>query len=141
MRNRLAVLVASLAQGGIGKMRTHLINRFSELGYQVDLLVGDPESPYMDRLHPEVRVIDLGTSNAITGVPALARYLWREKPGTLLTQRIRRITSYNVCYTKLLRVAGIAAGQQGQPDGYASFVSSVAAACVPAVCFSPIASR
>jgi glycosyltransferase involved in cell wall biosynthesis len=89
MSNRLAVLVASLAQGGVGKMRTHLINRFSELGYQVDLLVGDPESPYMDRLHPEVRVIDLGTSNAITGVPALARYLWREKPGTLLTQRIR----------------------------------------------------
>jgi len=89
MRNRLAVLVASLAQGGIGKMRTHLINRFSELGYQVDLLVGDPESPYMDRLHAGVRVIDLGTSNAITGVPALAWYLLREKPGTLLTQRIR----------------------------------------------------
>lgn len=89
MRDRLAVLVASLAQGGVGKMRTHLINRFSELGYRVDLLVGDPRSPYMDRLHPGVRVIDLGTSNAITGVPALARYLWREKPDTLLTQRIR----------------------------------------------------
>jgi glycosyltransferase involved in cell wall biosynthesis len=89
MRNHLAVLVASLAQGGIGKMRTHLINRFSELGYRVDLLVGDPESPYMDRLHASVRVIDLGTSNAITGVPALAWYLLREKPETLLAQRIR----------------------------------------------------
>lgn len=89
MRNRLAVLVASLAQGGVGKMRTHLINRFSELGYRVDLLVGDPRSPYMDRLHPGVRVVDLGTSNAITGVPALARYLLREKPDALLTQRIR----------------------------------------------------
>ena len=70
-------------------MRTHLINRFSELGHRVDLLLGDPESPYMDRLHPQVRVIDLGTSNAITGVPALARYLLREKPEVLLTQRIR----------------------------------------------------
>jgi glycosyltransferase involved in cell wall biosynthesis len=89
MRNRLAILVASLAQGGVGKMRTHLINRFSELGYPVDLLLGDPESPYMDRLHPGVRVIDLGTSNAITGIPALARYLLREKPEVLLSQRIR----------------------------------------------------
>jgi glycosyltransferase involved in cell wall biosynthesis len=85
----LAVLVASLAQGGVGKMRTHLINRFSELGHRVDLLLGDPRSPYMDRLHPKVRVIDLGTSNAITGVPALARYLWRERPEVLLSQRIR----------------------------------------------------
>jgi glycosyltransferase involved in cell wall biosynthesis len=85
----LAVFVASLAQGGVGKMRTHLINRFSELGHRVDLLLGDPRSPYMDRLHPSVRIIDLGTSNAITGVPALARYLLREKPEVLLTQRIR----------------------------------------------------
>lgn len=89
MPERLAVLVASLAQGGVGKMRTHLINRFSELGHPVDLLLGEPDSPYMDRLHPGIRVIDLGTSNAITGVPALAWYLLREKPGTLLTQRIR----------------------------------------------------
>jgi glycosyltransferase involved in cell wall biosynthesis len=89
MSSPLAVLLASLAQGGVGKMRTHLINRFCELGHHVDLLLGDPHSPYMDRLHPHVRVIDLGTSNAITGVPALARYLWREKPQVLLTQRIR----------------------------------------------------
>ncbi len=89
MPRPLAVLVASLAQGGVGKMRTHLINRFSELGHRVDLLLGDPRSPYMDKLHPKVRVIDLGTSNAITGVPALARYLWREKPEVMLTQRIR----------------------------------------------------
>lgn len=89
MTERLAVMVASLARGGIGKMRTHLINRFSELGHRVDLLVGDPTSPYMDRLHPAVRVIDLGTTNAITGIPSLARYLLRERPGTLLTQRIR----------------------------------------------------
>jgi glycosyltransferase involved in cell wall biosynthesis len=89
MSKPLAVLVASLAQGGVGKMRTHLINRFSELGHRVDLLLGDPRSPYMDKLHPAVRIIDLGTSNAITGVPALARYLWREQPEVLLTQRIR----------------------------------------------------
>lgn len=89
MSNYLAVLVASLANSEIGKLRTHLINRISEPGHRVNLLAGDPNSPYMHRLHSSVCVIELGTPNAITGAPSLAWCLLREKSETLLAQRFR----------------------------------------------------
>jgi len=86
---RLAILVASLAHGGIGKMRVNLINQFVRQGVQVDLLVADTDSPYMTRLDPAVRVVPLPTTHAVTSIPALVRYLRREAPDVLLTQRIR----------------------------------------------------
>ncbi|MBA1147703.1 glycosyltransferase [Ectothiorhodospiraceae bacterium WFHF3C12] len=86
---RLAVLVASLANGGIGKMRLNLINEFVRQGVAVDLLVADRESPYMGRLDPSVRLFKLNTSHAVNSIPALYRYLRRERPDAMLTQRIR----------------------------------------------------
>lgn len=88
-RTRIAILLASLADGGVGKMRTRLANAFVEHGYQVDVLLGKSDSPYSRLLDRSVRVIDIGTTNAITGVPRLAFYLHRERPSMLLTQRIR----------------------------------------------------
>lgn len=88
-RKRLAVLVASLAHGGIGKMRVHLINEFIRQGVDVDLLVADDASPYMGKLDPAVRVVKLPTSHAITSIPAMYRYLRRMAPDAMLTQRIR----------------------------------------------------
>lgn len=88
-KRRLAVLVASLAHGGIGKMRVHLINEFIRQGVDVDLLVAEADSPYMGRLDASVRVFNLGTSHAWTSVPGIARYLRRERPDAMLTQRIR----------------------------------------------------
>jgi glycosyltransferase involved in cell wall biosynthesis len=88
-KKRLAVFVASLAQGGIGKMRLHLIQQFLDLGVDVDLLVADADSPYMHRVDPRVHVVGLPTSHAITSVPAIARYLRQRRPDAMLTQRIR----------------------------------------------------
>lgn len=85
----LAVFVASLFHGGVGKMRIHLINEFARRGLRVDLLLADPRSPYADRVSPEVRVVDMKTSNAITGIPYTASYLWRRRPRVMLTQRLR----------------------------------------------------
>jgi len=88
-RPDLAVFVASLFHGGVGKMRVHLVNEFARRGVKVDLLLADRDSPYLDRVDPDIRIVDIGTSNAITGVPSLALYLWRTKPRILLTQRVR----------------------------------------------------
>jgi len=85
----LAVFVASLFHGGVGKMRVHLMNEFARRGVQVDLLLAERDSPYMDLLDPAIRVVDMHTSNAITGVPILAAYLWRNRPRVLLAQRLR----------------------------------------------------
>jgi len=88
-RPDLAVFVASLANGGVGKMRIHLLNEFARRGYQVDLLLADHQSRYLTKLNEAVQVHNIGTSNAITGIPALANYLLRRRPRVLLTQRVR----------------------------------------------------
>ncbi len=85
----IAVFVASLAIGGVGKMRVHLINEFAARGYNVDLLVADTESPYMKMVSPNIRIVEMRTSNAIFGVPGMMKYLLTERPRVLLTQRIR----------------------------------------------------
>jgi glycosyltransferase involved in cell wall biosynthesis len=85
----LAVLVASLFHGGVGKMRVHLINEIARRGYRVDLLLADKNSPYMDRVSPQVRVVNIHTTNALTGIPLVAAYLLRAGPRMMLSQRVR----------------------------------------------------
>jgi glycosyltransferase involved in cell wall biosynthesis len=91
MANRpdLAVLVASLFHGGVGKMRVHLINEIARRGHRVDLLIAEEDSPYMDRVDPQVRVVNVRTTNAVTGVPFVAAYLLLRRPRVMLSQRIR----------------------------------------------------
>ncbi|RMD71759.1 MAG: glycosyltransferase [Gammaproteobacteria bacterium] len=100
-KKRIAVLVASLAKGGIGKMRVRLASAFAQRGYRVDMLLADLESPYLERLDPQVRVIPLPTTHPIAGVLPLARHLRRERPDVLLTQRIR-------VHTLAMRAMGLA---------------------------------
>src|SRR3569832_2193291 len=91
MSNRpdLAVMVASLFHGGVGKMRVHLINEIARRGYKVDLLVADTDSPYMKLVSPDVRVFHIPTSNAVTGIPSVASYLRRSRPRVMMSQRVR----------------------------------------------------
>ncbi|HNK32908.1 MAG TPA: glycosyltransferase [Plasticicumulans sp.] len=86
---RLAMVLADLARGGIGKMRVHLANAFAAEGVAVDLLLARTDSPYRELIGPGVRLIDLGTSHAWFGVPRTAAYLLRERPDVVLTQRSR----------------------------------------------------
>lgn len=88
-RPDLAVIMSEIGSGGMGKMRVHLMNALVEAGYAVDLLLGKQKGAHRLELDPRIRVIDIGTTNAILGVPRLALYLRRNKPPVLLTQRIR----------------------------------------------------
>lgn len=85
----LAVFVASLFHGGVGKMRVHLINEIARRGHRVELLIADRDSPYMDLVSPAIRIVPVGTSNAVTGIPAVALYLLRARPRVMLSQRVR----------------------------------------------------
>lgn len=86
---RLAMVLADLANGGIGKMRVHLANEFARRGVAVDLLLARTESPYLGLVGPGVRIIDVRTSHALFGAPRIAWYLRRERPDAVLTQRSR----------------------------------------------------
>ncbi len=98
----LAVFVAGLAHGGVGKMRVHLINEFARRGLRVDLLLADRDSPYLQKVSPDIRIIDTGTSHATFGIPRVAGYLLRERPRVMLTQRVR----VNVLALRAKRLVG-----------------------------------
>ncbi len=81
--------MASMGMGGIGKMRLNLTRELLDRGVKVDLLLGDTKGPYFPRLDPRVRVVNLGTSHSLASLPGLVRYLRREHPDVVITERIR----------------------------------------------------
>lgn len=85
----LAVLMSEIGGGGMGKMRIRLMNAIVDAGYRVDLLLGKRRGDHRLPLDERIRVVDLGTTHAVFGVPRLAAYLFRRRPKILLTQRIR----------------------------------------------------
>lgn len=85
----LTLLIESLYNDGVGKMRLHLMNEIVRRGYMVDLLLHDMHSPYLASVHPAVRRIAFASAHSIIGVPSVALYLRRARPRALLTQRVR----------------------------------------------------
>jgi glycosyltransferase involved in cell wall biosynthesis len=84
-------------------MRLHLIRDFLDRGIEVDLIVADPNSPYMDIIDPRAHVVRLRTSHALTAVPAMVRYLLKRRPDVMLTQRIR----VNIVALRARRIARV----------------------------------
>lgn len=82
--SRLAIFVPSLRGGGAERMMMTLANRFVERGHSVDLVLVKAEGPYLAEVAPQVRVIDLNAPRTLSALPALARYLRRERPKALL---------------------------------------------------------
>jgi glycosyltransferase involved in cell wall biosynthesis len=99
----LAFFMASLAHGGIGKMRVHLTRELVNRGIKVDLLLGKTDSPYLPAIDSRIRVIRIGTSDAIRSLPRLVYYLRRERPFALITERIR----VNVAALRARRIAHV----------------------------------
>ena len=85
----IAFFTAQLSTGGIGRMRINLANELFKRGYQVNLILGDANSPYLEMLNENIRVFALGTTHAISCLPRLAVYLRKTKPRALIADRIR----------------------------------------------------
>ena len=85
MYKRLAIFVHSLYGGGAERAMLNLARGFSEQGIQVDLVLLRVEGDYLSQLSPEVRIIDLGGRRLWQSLPALARYLKKEKPPVMLS--------------------------------------------------------
>jgi glycosyltransferase involved in cell wall biosynthesis len=100
---RLAIVLADLARGGIGKMRVRLANAIAREGVAVDLLLARTDSPYLNELGASVRLVKTGTSHGLFSVPRLALYLRKERPSRVLTQRIR----VNVATLRARRLAAV----------------------------------
>ena len=81
----------------------NLANGFAERGHGVDMVLAKAEGPYLSQLHPEVRVVDLGAPRVLAALPALARYLRKERPIALLSA----LDHANVAALLARRLAGV----------------------------------
>lgn len=70
-------------------MVVNLVRGLVDLGQSVDLLLIRRAGPHLDRIPPAVRQYPLGADHSLTAIPALARYLRRERPHALLAIKDR----------------------------------------------------
>ncbi|MDZ4185336.1 MAG: glycosyltransferase [Desulfuromonadales bacterium] len=92
---RIALFLATSGHSGVDKIARNLVPALARRGYQVDILKIQEHGPHLEELPPGVRIIDLGTSHVYSAIPAIVRYLKRERPAVLLADKYRVIhTAY-----------------------------------------------
>ncbi len=100
---RVALLVPTLGGGGAEQVMVRLANALAARGTELDLLVFTSEGPFKSAVSSDVRLVDLGTVRARSTLPALARYLRRARPTSLLATHSRA----NVLAVMARRFAGV----------------------------------
>jgi glycosyltransferase involved in cell wall biosynthesis len=85
---RLAVFLATSGHSGVDRVMKNLLPAIADAGVNVDLLHVNNHGPYMES-SGNLRVIELGSSHAYSSLPALVRYLRREMPDVLLSDKDR----------------------------------------------------
>lgn len=88
-RNRIACFFSTSGHSGVDRAMQHLIPALTERGYGVDLLHVRKHGPYIKAPPAGMRLIDLGTRHTYLSVFAVARYLRRERPVVMLSDKDR----------------------------------------------------
>jgi glycosyltransferase involved in cell wall biosynthesis len=82
---RLALFLPTLDDGGAERVMLQLAASFYGRGREVDLVVAVPGGPLDAQVPPGPRLVSLDASRSILALPALIRYLRRERPVALLS--------------------------------------------------------
>jgi glycosyltransferase involved in cell wall biosynthesis len=88
-RRRIAIFLATSGHSGVDRAAQNLIPALAARGYAVDLLKVRAHGPELAALPDQVRVIDLGSAHVYSSIPAVVRYLRRERPGVLFSDKDR----------------------------------------------------
>ncbi len=86
---RLAVLVSFTGDGGVENMVTNLLRGFVAAHVPVDLILLKARGGHLDRIPPQVNVIRLDVSTSLLALPAVVRYLQRQRPAAMLVAKDR----------------------------------------------------
>lgn len=81
----IALLMPSLEAGGAERVMLHLARGFRERGLAVDLVVFKAGGAFANDIPEGVRLVNLRTRRALTSLPALVRYLRRDRPPALVS--------------------------------------------------------
>ncbi len=82
---RIAFFMPSLHAGGAERVMVTLANQFAAQGIQVDFVLAKAKGQFLNRLSPEVNVLDLQAIKTIFSVFRLATYLRRQTPDVLFS--------------------------------------------------------
>jgi len=82
---RLALFLPTLDDGGAERVMLQLAASFSARGHDVDLVLAIPGGPLDAQVPPGPRVVSLDAARTVLALPALVRYLRRERPVALLS--------------------------------------------------------
>jgi glycosyltransferase involved in cell wall biosynthesis/thymidylate kinase len=82
---RIALFLPDLTGGGAERVMVNLARGFAERGLPVDLVLVRAAGPLLPEVAPGVRVVELRTRSVLASLPALTRYLRRERPRVLLS--------------------------------------------------------
>jgi glycosyltransferase involved in cell wall biosynthesis len=82
--SRIGIFNPALTGGG-EIVLLHLAEGILDSGRPVDLVLGEATGPYVSRVNPKIRIIDLHAATPIAKLFALNRYLRAERPALLIT--------------------------------------------------------
>ncbi len=82
---KIAIFLQNLSAGGAERMMLNLAGGIADTGARVDLVLAQVEGSFLPMIPGNVRVVDLGGRRTVRSIPALARYLRRERPAALLS--------------------------------------------------------
>ncbi len=82
---RISLFVPSMRGGGAERSMLTLARGFAGRGHEVDLVLAQAEGPYLAEVPGSVRVVDLEAPRVLSSLPALVRYLRRERPKAVLS--------------------------------------------------------
>jgi glycosyltransferase involved in cell wall biosynthesis len=100
---RVAFAFSSLRGGGIQRVMLTLAAGFLARGFKVDLLIVDPRGELESAVPSDARIVDLRARRSLHALPALARYLRRERPAAALASQ----TPLNLLTLLARRLAGV----------------------------------
>jgi len=109
--NKIAIFLPSLEGGGAERVFVQLANRFAARGISVSLVLVALRGPYLDEVHPQVNVVDLGAKGTLRALFALRRYLRAERPDVLLSAlehaNIVAILAARLSFTKVRNAVAV----------------------------------
>lgn len=101
---QIAIFVATSGHSGVDRVITNLVGEFSRRGLRVDLLHVANHGPYLDPVPEHVRVVELGSAHVNSSLLPLVRYLRRERPAALLSDK-DKVNRIALLARRLARVA------------------------------------
>lgn len=81
---RVALFLPNLVGGGAERVTVNLARGLLDAGRAVDLVLASHSGDYLDAVPAAVRRVDLGGRRTLASLPALARYLRRQRPDGLV---------------------------------------------------------